>query len=206
MAFGCVDLQAKADLERFLQALGRAVVEARAGYLPLPVGIGGREGRYRLWMGGVYGANTYLGEVLTLASAATGAVERAIMGLDHDEFGAEHVVFDGRDGQLRRVQHVFVHPGGEPAEGYGPSETLTALPAHADVGVGPDGVVDGPRSWAAVARLFGVPAGRVASAAQRAANAHEHLGSVFTPFEPWWDALEVTPPDDLDFGVEIGGG
>jgi hypothetical protein len=208
MAFGCVDLQTRADLERFLEALERAVIDERAAYLPLPVSIGEREGRCRLWMHRD-GANTYLGEVLARAAAATGVVERAIVGLDHDEFGAEHVVFDSHDGQLCRVQHVYVYPDGEPIEGYeeyGPAETLTALPVHADVEVGPDGIVDGPRSWTAVARLFGVPVERVASAAQQAANAHEHLGSVFTPFEPWWDALEVTPSDNVDVDVEIGGG
>jgi hypothetical protein len=34
-------------------------------------------------------------------------------GLDHDEYGVEHVVLDGRGGALMSVYHVYVYPDGE---------------------------------------------------------------------------------------------
>jgi hypothetical protein len=194
MAFGCVDLRADADVEQFLLALDRAVSSAADAGEPLTVNIGERAGRPRLSLYANYG-NPWFGNVLAQAAEATGAVERAIVGLDHDEYGIEHVILDGRDGRLARVQHVYVYPDGEPDAEFGP--TLTDLPVRHGLATSPDGVVDGPRSWAVVAALFDIPPERIVSAARQMANAHEELGVVFRPFAPWWDSLDVVYPGDL---------
>jgi hypothetical protein len=54
-------------------------------------------------------------------------MHRAIVGLDHDEYGIEHAVLSGHDGGVCRLQHLYVYPGGEPHEEYG--LTLTGAPA-----------------------------------------------------------------------------
>jgi hypothetical protein len=35
-----------------------------------------------------------------------GLVSHAFVALDHDEYGAEHIVFDAQEGMLRRVRTV----------------------------------------------------------------------------------------------------
>jgi hypothetical protein len=63
--------------------------------------------------------------------------------------------------------------------------------------VAPHGLVDGPRSWHAVAELFGVPDERLAAAAAQGESSLAHLGAVFLPFRPWWDAVGVPYPPEL---------
>jgi hypothetical protein len=194
MAFGCVDLRADADAERFLTALDQAVSGVSGAGEALQVHLGERAGRSRLSLFADHGDH-WLGQVLAEAAVATGAVERAVVGLDHDEYGIEHLVLDGRDGRLSRVQHVYVYPGHEPDAEHGP--TLTELPVRDGLEATPDGLVDGPRSWAVVAALFDIAPDRIVSAARQAADAHEQLGVVFTPFAPWWAALDVVFPGEL---------
>lgn len=115
-----------------------------------------------------------------------------MVGLDHDEYGAEHVVLAGVGDGLCRVHHVYVHPGGV-ADGEG-EPTMTDVPVRPDLQTTPDGTVDGVAARAAVAELFAVEGTRMESAAEQAASAHETLGSVFAPFAPWWEALGLTYP------------
>jgi hypothetical protein len=194
MGFGCVDLRAGADVEQFLAALAQARSEVADPDRPLEVNLGEQDGRPRLSLSATYG-NAWLGQVLARAAAATGAVERAVIGLDHDEYGIEHVVLDGRDGPLFRVQHIYVYPEGEPGPEYEP--TVTDLPVRDGLEASPDGVVDGPASWAVVAALYDIPPDRIAPVARYAETAHAELGEVFTPFAPWWDALGVAYPGEL---------
>jgi hypothetical protein len=194
MAFGCVDLGPGADVAGFVAALDQAIADARDNDEPLSIHIGEHDGRPRLSLHAHHG-DSWLGPVLARAAAATGAVERAVLGLDHDQYGIEHVVLDGRHGRLARVQHVYIHPDGEPAAEY--ELNFTELPVRDGLSAEPDGTLDGPRSWAVVADLYDVPPERVVAAARQQATAHEELGVVFTPFAPWWDSLGLTYPTEL---------
>jgi hypothetical protein len=192
MAIACVDLRPGVDAGPFVAAL-EAGVPADA-YDPLDVWIRDRQGSHRVslyaWRG-----NPWFAATLARAAAATDAVERAVVGLDQDEYGAEHVVLDGRAGPLCRVQHVYVYPDGEPDPELRPE--MSEFPVREGLAAGPDGQVDGPRSWAVVAGLFEVDPDRVIEANRRSELAYEELGSVFSPFVAWWDALGVVYPVEL---------
>lgn len=191
MGFACVDLRAGADAGRFVAAFDTAFQQEPDGK-SLMGRVDDRDGRARVSLIAHYG-NIWLDSALCRAAAATGDVARAVVGLDHDEYGIENVVLDGGDG-LRRVHHVYVYPGGAVIDEYRPSGPLAGLPVAGGGEVRPDGTVDGPRARAAAAALFGVPPERMEQAARRSANAHQDLGSVFTPFEAWWDALGAVYP------------
>lgn len=175
MGYAAVDLRADADVEPFLAALGGASEG------PVQVWVG-EHGRITLFADH---GNGWLGAAL---AAGAGALARGVLGLDHDEYGVEHAVVEGTADGLRRVHHVFVGPDdeGEPE--------LTDLAARPGLHQDPDGTLPGPDARAAAAELFGVPSARMEAAAERSADAHERLGSVFTPLAPWWDALAVTYP------------
>jgi hypothetical protein len=190
MGFACVDLRSGAAVENFLGVLNRAVGD-EADAEALEVWVGDHEGRSRLSLFADRG-NIWLGQLLAHVASATGDVERAVVGLDHDEFGIENAVLDGRGGQFGRVHHVYVYPNGEPDDEC--VSELVDLPVRAGLETQPGGTVDGPGSRAAAAALFNVPTDRMEQAARQAANAHEGLGEVFTPFEPWWDALGARYP------------
>lgn len=178
MAFACVDLRPGVAAGPLLTALDAEVRDNPDASRPLLVWTGDRDGRTRVSLLADYG-NIWLDDALQRAAATTGDVARAVVGLDHDEYGIEHLVLAGADGSgLVRVQHVHVHPDGE-ADDDGPP------------------TVDGPGARAAVAALFGVPAERMEQAAREAMHSHEALGAVFTPFRPWWDALGVDYPFNL---------
>jgi hypothetical protein len=119
-------------------------------------------------------------------------VERALLGLDHDEYGVEHVVLDGRGGTLVRVHHVYVYPDGEVDQGYGP--LLAGLPARPDLAANPDGTLTGSDALAAAAALYEVSADAMVRAVRETANAFDSLQIVFEPLAPWWRALGVTYP------------
>ncbi|GAA1832587.1 hypothetical protein GCM10009682_58810 [Luedemannella flava] len=182
MAFASVDLRSAADADAFLAALRDAVAANRDADRPLQAHLDGA----RATLHADYG-NIWLGHVLARVAENTGVVRRAVLALDHDEYGAEHVVLDGTVGGLRRVQHVYVFPHGEPDEDLG--LTIADVPAHPDVPAGDNGMLDGPAAWAVAAALYDVPVARLAAAARRQETAYEHLGAVFSPFEGWWDAL-----------------
>lgn len=116
----------------------------------------------------------------------------ALVALDHDEYGAEHLVLDAPGGQLRRVHHVFVYPRDEDTdEPYMDAEpTLTEVPAAGpSESSAPGALVDGPRARAAAAGLYGVAAERVEKATAEAALAHRELQIIGGPFEAWLDAF-----------------
>ncbi|MEN3362019.1 MAG: hypothetical protein V7637_6001 [Mycobacteriales bacterium] len=194
MAFGCVDLRPGSDVDEFLSALGEAVRETASPGEPLTVNVQEHGGRPRLSLHANYG-NTWFGPVLVRAAAATGTVERAVLGLDHDEYGIEHVVLAGGDGGLARVQHIYVHPDGEPRPDHEPM--FVGVPVRDGLTAAADGTVAGPASWAVVAALYDVPPDRVIAVARYDESAHEELGVVFAPFKPWWDALGLVYPGDL---------
>jgi hypothetical protein len=120
---------------------------------------------------------------------------RALVALDHDEYGAEHIVLDAPGGQVRRVHHVFVYPRDEDTnEPYLEGEpTLTEVPAASppEPGDDPGALVDGPQARVVAARLYEVPSERVEAAAVKAAHAHESLQIVGAPFSPWLDAFNL---------------
>jgi hypothetical protein len=119
-------------------------------------------------------------------------VDRALIGLDLDEYGVEHVVLDGRGGEFVRVHHVYVYPDGEPTDEFGP--LVAHVPVRADLGVNADGTLTGVDALAAAAALFDVGADRMVTAVRETADAHEQLQIVFVPLAPWWTALGATYP------------
>lgn len=188
MAYGAVDLRAGATGEDFLAAFERAVAGERDTDGVVQAWVTEHDGRVRVTLHADWG-NTWLGGAV--ARSATG-VERALLALDHDEYGAEHVVLDGREGDLLRVHHVYVYPDGEPDEEYAP--TLAGLPARPDLRANPDGTLTGADALAAAAALYDITAERMVRAAREAAGAFESLQIVFAPVAPWWNALGVSYP------------
>jgi hypothetical protein len=188
MGFACVDVCEDADVGAFLTELHRAV-----GAIPVAADSPGStidfDGHRRFSLCADYG-NIWLGQVIADVARATGALRRAVIGLDHDEYGAENIVIDGTPA---RVHHVYVYPSGRP-DGE-TAATLLGVPARAGLPVAGDGTVDGPLAWAAAAELYGVPVDRMAAAAEKAVHAHRELQIVFAPFAPWWEALGVSYPD-----------
>jgi hypothetical protein len=124
---------------------------------------------------------------------ATRSVPRALIALDHDEYGAEHLVLAFLDGRLRRVHHVFVYPRDEETgEPYVEAEPILVEVPPVDPpeeSEDPGAVVDGPAARASLARLYGVPVERLEAAAIEAATAHEGLQIVGEPFDAWLTAL-----------------
>lgn len=190
MGFAAVDLEPGADPQALLDAITaatRAPTRIR-GLRPTSVWIAGD--RVSLW---ATGGNAWL-DIILARAAATAPVRRMILGLDHDEYGAEHLILAGTPGGLRRLQHVYVYPFGEPGEDYPP--TLQDVPALDGVEVRADGTVDGPAAWAAVAAAYGVPVTRVAATRRHAERAHEFRYQLYTQFAPWWQAVGVPYPVD----------
>ncbi|GAB1639811.1 hypothetical protein [Krasilnikovia sp. MM14-A1259] len=125
----------------------------------------------------------------------TPAIRRAVIALDHDEYGAEHIVLVTVDGEPRRVHHVYVYPrDAETGEPYVEGEpTLTDVPplAAPEPSDDPGAVVDGREARASLARLFDIPVELVEKAAVKAASAHEDLMTVGAPFAAWHEVLNV---------------
>jgi hypothetical protein len=188
MAYGAVDLRAGVAADAFVAAFERELAGEKGAGRSVEVWVNehGEHVRVTLLAGR---GNVWLGSVL---SRAAGDVERALLGLDHDEYGVEHVVFDGRGGGLLRVHHVYVYPDGQVDEEYAP--TLAGLPARPDLAANPDGTLTGVDALAAAAALYDVAADRMVRAVQATVNSFESLQIVFEPLAPWWDALGVTYP------------
>src|SRR6266540_2645233 len=174
--------------DAFVAAFERELAREKTADHPVAVWVNDHGEHARVTLLADWG-NIWLGPVV---ARAAGDVQRALVGLDHDEYGVEHVVFDGRGGPLLRVHHVYVYPHGEPDEQYAP--TLAGLPARADLTANPDGTLTGVDALAAAAALYHVAADRMGRAVQETANAFESLQIVFTPLAPWWNALGVTYP------------
>jgi hypothetical protein len=188
MAYGAVDLRAGVPADGFLAAFDRELVREKDADRPVAVWVNEHGNDVRVTLFADWG-NIWLGGVVVRAA---GDVERALLGLDHDEYGAEHVVFDGRGGSLLRVHHVYVYPGGEADEEYAP--TLAGVPARPDLTANPDGTLTGPDALAAATALYDVAADRLVRAVRDTVDAFESLQIVFEPLAPWWDALGVTYP------------
>jgi hypothetical protein len=188
MGVACADLRPGADVRPFVEAVVR-------GNRSPAVWAVEHDGRPRLGFLAQWG-NAWLAGALADAGRETGVLERAIIALDHDEYGAEHLIVSGADGVLSRVQHVYIYPGGEPDGEFQP--LATGCPPHPDAGADADGLIDGPAAWSLVADLYEVPLARVEKAARDGAYAYQQLGSVLAPFEPWWNAVAVHFP--LGFG------
>lgn len=208
MAFAQIDLRQGIDPAHFLDSVGSAASidphRARLTDEPLYAWLREVGGAPRVGLLAGYG-NVWLAEAVAEAARTTGHMDRAILGLDHDEYGIEHIILSGRGGAICRVQHVYV----EPCPDCEPS--LADIPPCPGVEVGTGDrrpwwrlrrprerrIIDGPGAWTAVAALYDVPAERIAAAAWKARKAHQELGVVFTPFAPWWDAVGAVYPDEL---------
>jgi hypothetical protein len=193
MAYAVVDLRAGANADEFLSTLEQELRAAQYADRPLEAWVTEVDGRERITLCADFG-NIWLGQLIARAGAS-GAVERAVVGLDHDEYGVEHVVLDGRGGGLVRVHHVYVYPDDEPDEEYVP--VLAGLPARPDLASNPDGTLTGVDALAVAAALYGVGADAMATAVRETADAYENLQIVFAPLEPWWRALRLTYPGEL---------
>ncbi len=152
MAYGAVDLRADVAADAFVAAFERELAREKTADHPVAVWVNDHGEHARVTLLADWG-NIWLGPVV---ARAAGDVQRALVGLDHDEYGVEHVVFDGRGGALLRVHHVYVYPHGEPDEQYAP--TLAGLPARADLTANPDGTLTGVDALAAAAALYHVAA------------------------------------------------
>jgi hypothetical protein len=136
-----------------------------------------------------------LASLVATVMEETTAVRRAVIALDHDEYGAEHIVLAAVDRQPRRVHHVFVYPRDEETgEPYVEDEpTLTDVPplAPPEPSDDPGALVDGSIARASLARLFDIPVELVERAAVKAASAHEGLQTVGAPFAAWHEVLNL---------------
>jgi hypothetical protein len=137
-----------------------------------------------------------LGDLVATVVRRTDLVWRAVVFLDHDEYGAEHLVLapDGT-GQARRVHHVYVYPYDEDSGEYliDGEPSLTDVPAVAGAGPGgtPGALIDDPTARMSTARLFGITAERMRAAAGQAAGSHRGLQIVGAPVQPWLDAFGI---------------
>jgi hypothetical protein len=104
-ASATVDLAPDADAQRFVEA-----VAAHLDRDPLErwVRRSGRRTRVAL-----VGTDERLVGAVVAAAHAAGGMTVALLALDHDEYGAEHLVLDGRGRQVCRVHHVYLAPDGE---------------------------------------------------------------------------------------------
>ncbi|GAB7040502.1 MULTISPECIES: hypothetical protein [Catenuloplanes] len=130
--------------------------------------------------------------------AAGRGVTRALVALDHDEYGAELIVLaTGEDGGPGLVYHVYAHPQDEETGELYEEGEPTPVDVPALVPAEPDGndsgiVLAGPQARQALARLYGAPAERVETACLRGVqHARETSGTIGEPFAPWLGALGI---------------
>lgn len=155
--------------------------------------LGGYDGGPRIEL---YAHDRYdrLGDLVAGVLRRTGVVRRAVVYLDHDEYGAEHVVLTRDEaGTVHRVHHVFVYPYDDESDEYvlDGEPSMTDVPAAPGAGPGttPGALLDDTAARAMTADLFGVSAASMRSAADRAAQAHEELEIVGGPPSAWLDAF-----------------
>jgi hypothetical protein len=116
-----------------------------------------------------------LAELVAGVMGRTGVVWRAVVFLDHDEYGSEHIVVT-RDaaGGARRIHHVFVYPYDEDNDEYfvEGEPSMTGVPAAPGAGPGsaPGALIDDSAARAMVADVFEVPAASMRAAADRVAQ------------------------------------
>ncbi|MFC7549396.1 hypothetical protein [Plantactinospora sp. GCM10030261] len=190
----CPDVAADAGLAAF-----DAVVERvrRSPYLDLfDAGAGSHEladGRCRIQS---FAERDYaeLATAVVSFAAETGMVFRAFVALDHDEFGAEHVVLDAAAGEVRRAYHYFAFPRDEETGEYyteGGPGVLAEVPVieKPTVVIDPGVLADGPVARATVAARYGVPVSAMHAAAAADASAHLECGAVGGPSSHWQETL-----------------
>ncbi|GAA0941301.1 hypothetical protein GCM10009558_055780 [Virgisporangium aurantiacum] len=144
MGFAVVDLEPGTDPQALFDGLAAAVQEPPLSKRVSPVAVwladNDRVSLFATW------GNAWLAEALA-AAAEAGRVRRMIIGLDHDEYGAEHLILARTPAGLRRLQHVYVYPEGDRDSEGEPS--LLDVPAADGAEVLDDGTVDGPVARAA---------------------------------------------------------
>jgi uncharacterized protein YukE len=203
MGVAWIDLIPGADEQAALAALDEAiptlaqqwqgdVLEAEAEAVELS------EGRYRIqaWS---YDNYEQLADLVVHLARQTGQISHAFIALDHDEYGAEHIVIDAADGTVRRAYHYYAYPRDEDTGEYYIEDEPNSVSgiagieepaAHNDPGV----LVDGPAARNTVAERYGVPVMAVDEAATADASAHEESGIIGGPCARWCDALGLAWP------------
>jgi hypothetical protein len=188
MAYAAVDLRSGVAAGAYLNRFEGELTGVADADRPVQIWVNEVDQQVRVTIFADYG-NIWLGDVVARLDAD---VDRVLIGLDHDEYGAEHLVLDGRSGALLRVHHVYVYPQGEASEEYAP--TLADRPARPDLAANPDGTLTGADALAAAAALYGVDAAAMVRAVRETERADESLQIIFEPLAPWWHALGVTYP------------
>jgi hypothetical protein len=198
-----IDLVSGADSKAALAAFraGIPLLPQRPKGFALQVGAVAIElldGRYRIesWSGGNYGR---LADLVVQFAEGTGLVSHAFVALDHDEYGAEHIVIDACDGAVRRAYHYFAYPRDEDTGAYyieGEPSSVSRVPGIEEpvAGDDPGVMVDGPVARATIAARYGVPVAAVDRAATADTLAHEEIGVVGGPCARWRDALGLAWP------------
>lgn len=134
----------------------------------------------------------YLPDFVAHLMTRTGVIVRAFVALDHDEFGAEHIVLGVQDGHVVRVHHRYIYPKfvGWPYRSGSPWQT--DLPTIGPVRGGFTGrLVDSAEARSALASRYDVPMRRIRRAGRRALWSDSGLGVAYEPFTPWFEALGI---------------
>lgn len=205
MGLAWIDLVTGADSEAALAAFrtGIPLLPQRPKGFALQAGAVAVElsdGRCRIesWSGGNYGQ---LADLVVQLAEGTALVSHAFIALDHDEYGAEHIVIDVYDGTVRRAYHYFAYPRDEDAGAYyteGEPGSVSRVPGIEEpvAGDDPGVMVDGPVARATIAARYGVPVAAVDRAATADAFAYEEIGVVGGPCARWRDALGLAWPGE----------
>jgi hypothetical protein len=149
-----------------------------------------------------------LADLVVWLAAETELVSHAFIALDHDEYGAEHIILDTQGGAVRRIYHYYAYPRMNDGSYYTdnePSRVCVRLPGIGEpVGGGDPGVlVDGKLARGTVAALYGVPVTAVDRAADADAVAYRELGTVGGPCDAWCAALALSWPGESDDEWEL---
>lgn len=156
------------------------------------------DGRYRIESSSD-GNYEQLAELVVHFADRANLVSHAFVALDHDEYGAEHIAIDARDGAVRRTYHYFAYPRDEDTGAYyteGEPSSVSRVPGIEGrvAGDDPGVLVDGPVARVTIAARYGVPVAAVDRAAAADAFAHEEIGVVGGPCARWRDALGLAWP------------
>ncbi|GIM98225.1 hypothetical protein [Paractinoplanes toevensis] len=134
----------------------------------------------------------YMPDFVAHLMTRTGAIVRAFVALDHDEYGAEHIVLGIKDGHVVRVHHRYIYPkfAGWPNRAGSPWQT--DMPTIGPVrGSFTGRLVDSAEARSALADLFDVPLRRIRRAGRQALWSDSGLGVTYEPFTPWFEALGI---------------
>ncbi|WP_280422376.1 hypothetical protein [Nocardia carnea] len=148
-----------------------------------------------------------LTDLVAWLAVETELVSHAFIALDHDEYGAEHIILDTHEGAVRRIYHYYAYPRWDDGSYYTdgePSRVCCRLPGIEESagGVDPGVLIDGQPARSTVAALYGVPVTAVDEAADRDAVAYRELGTIGGPCNEWREALNLSWPGESDDGWE----